>query len=82
MLEKKNREGQVLDNLTIQILKFGRNELKVRMLELFNKVADKSNTRRMGKEVIITIHKKGRKVNVKITEELHYWPQPTSYWQT
>jgi hypothetical protein len=43
-------KSPVLDNLTMQVLKFRGKELKVHMLELFDKVVDKSNTKRMRKE--------------------------------
>jgi geranylgeranyl pyrophosphate synthase len=46
----KNRKSPVLDNLTMQLLKFGGKELKVYMVEVFSKVVDKSHAKRMLKE--------------------------------
>jgi hypothetical protein len=45
----KNRKSCGLDNLPMEMLKFGGNELKIHLLELFNKIIDKNqNATRMG----------------------------------
>jgi len=45
----KNRKSCGLDNLPMELWKFGGNELKIHLLELFNKIIDKkSNATRMG----------------------------------
>jgi hypothetical protein len=36
----KNRKSCGLDNLTMELWKFGGNELKIQVLELFNKIID------------------------------------------
>jgi len=38
----KNRKSCGLDNLPIELWKFGGNELKMHILELFNKIIDKN----------------------------------------
>ena len=78
----KNRKSCRLDNLPMELWKFGGNELKMHTLELFNKIIDKNQMpqeRETG--MVITYIKKEQKTNVKITEELLYCPQPTSYLQ-
>jgi hypothetical protein len=48
-LNAKNRKSCGLDNLPMELWKFGGNELKLHILELFNEIADKkSNAIRMG----------------------------------
>jgi len=50
------------------------------ILELFNNKVDKNQIpQEWETEVVINIHKKGRTVNTKITEELPYCAQPTNY---
>jgi len=45
----KNRKSCGLDNLPMELWKSGGNELKIHLLELFNKIIDKkSNATRMG----------------------------------
>jgi len=45
----KNRKSCGLDNLPMESWTFGGNELKIHLLELFNKIIDKkSNATRMG----------------------------------
>jgi hypothetical protein len=73
----KNRKSPRLDNLPMELFKFGGKDLKVHILELFNNIADKIQIPQEWETGIITnIHKRGQKVNVKITEELHYCLQP------
>jgi hypothetical protein len=76
----KNRKRSGLDNIPMDLWKFGGNELKIQLLELFNKIIDRNQ---MPKEwetrMVINIHKKA---NVKITEELLFCLQPTNYLQT
>jgi len=79
----KNRKSCGLDNLPMELWKFGGNELKIHLLELFNKIIDKN---RMPQEwetgMTINIHKKEQKANGKIIEELLYCLQLTNYLQT
>jgi len=64
----------------MKLWKFGGDELKIHLLELFNKIIDKkSNAKRMGDRNGDKQHKKGQKVNVKIIKELLYCLQLTNY---
>ena len=67
----------------MELWKFGGNELKIHLLELLYKIIDKNQ---MPKEwetgMVINVHKKEQKSNVKITEELPYCLQITNYLQT
>jgi len=66
----------------MELWKFGGNELRIQLLELFNKIIDKNQMpQEWETEMVINIHKKEQKANVKITEELLYCPQPTNYLQ-
>ena len=58
----KNRKSCGLDNLSMQLWKFGGNELKIHLLELFNKIIDKNQTPQEWETgMVINIHKKGTK---------------------
>ena len=60
--------------------KFGGNELKMHILELFNNIIDKNQIPQEWETgMAINIRKKG---NVKTTDELLYCLQATSYLQT
>jgi len=62
----KNRESCGLDSLPMELWKFGRNELKVHLLELFNKIIDKNQMpQEWGTGMVINIHKKGTKSKCK-----------------
>ena len=68
------------------LLEFGRNKLKVHILELFNNMVDKNQIPKAWGTVIHTIvglhiHK-DQKVNARITRELLYCLQHTNYLQT
>jgi len=58
----KNRKSCGLDNLSMELWKFGGNELRIQLLELLNKIVDKNQ---MPQECetgrVINIHKKGTK---------------------
>jgi len=56
----KNRNSCRLDNLPMELWKFGGNELKIHLLELFNN-REKSNATRRVTGMVINIHKKGTK---------------------
>ena len=58
----KNRKRCGLDNLLMELWKFGGNELKIHLLELFNKIIDK-NQMPQGWEtgMVINMHKKRTK---------------------
>ena len=72
-----------LDNLPIELWKFRRNELKIHLLEMLNEIIDKNQMpQERATEMVINIHKKEQKANVKITEELPYCLQLTNYLQT
>ena len=61
---KKNRKSCGLNNLPMELWKFGGNALKMHIQELFNKITDKN---KMPQEwvtgMVINIHKKGTKSN-------------------
>ena len=72
-----------LDTLPMELWKFGGNELKIHLLELFNRIIDKIQlTQEWETGIVINIHKKRKKANVKIIEELLYCLQLTNYLQT
>jgi len=79
----KNRKSCGSYNLPMELWKFGGNELKMHILELFNKITDKNQMPQEWETgMLINIHKREQKANVKITEELLYCLQPTNYLQT
>ena len=81
--QAKNRKSCGLDNLPMELWKFGGNELKIHLLELFNKIIDKNQMpQEWETAMLINTHKKGTKVNVKIIEELLYCLQLTDCLQT
>ena len=58
----KNRKSCGLDNLPMELWKFGGNELKIHLLELFNKIIDKNQIPQEWETgMVINIHKKGTK---------------------
>ena len=58
----QNRKSCGLDNLPMEMWKFGGNELKRHLLELFNKTIDKNQRpQEWEKGMVINIHKKGTK---------------------
>src|SRR5215470_7191404 len=58
----KNRKSPGLDNLPMELFKFGGNDLKVHILELFNNIVDKSQIPQEWETgIVINIHKKGSK---------------------
>ena len=60
-----------------------RKRVKMHILELFNKIIDKNQIPQEWETgMVINIHKKGTKTNVKITEESLFCLQPTNYLQT
>jgi len=76
----KNRKSCGLDNLPMKLWKFGGNELKIHLIELFNKIIDKNQMPQEWKTgMVINIHKKEQKANVKIIEAILYCPQLTNY---
>jgi len=67
----------------MELWKFGGNEVKMHILDLFSKIIDKNQMPQEWETgMVINIHKKGEKANVKIREELLYCLQPTNYLQT
>ena len=59
---QKNRKSCGLDNLPMELWKFGGNELKLHLLELFNKIIDKNQMPQEWETgMVINIHKKGTK---------------------
>jgi len=59
---QKNRKICGLDNLPMELWKFGGNELKMHILELFNKIIDKNQMpQEWERGMVINIHKKGTK---------------------
>ena len=65
----------------MELWKFGRKELRIQLLELFNKITDKNQMPQEWETGMVIYTKKEQKANVKITEELLYCPQPTNYLQ-
>ena len=58
----KNRKSCGLDNLPVELWKFGGTKLKIHLLELFNKIIDKNQMPQEWKtRMVINIHKKGTK---------------------
>ena len=58
----KNRKSCGLDNLPMELWKFGGNELKMQILELFNNIIDKNQMpQEWERGMVINIHKKGTK---------------------
>ena len=58
----KNRKSCGLDNLPMELRKFGGNELKMHILELFNNIIDKNQMPQEWETgMVINIHKKGTK---------------------
>jgi len=58
----KNRKSCGLDNLPMELWKFGGNELKIHLLQLFNKIMDKNQMPQEWETgMVINIHKKGTK---------------------
>jgi len=58
----KNRKSCGLDNLPMELWKFGGNELKIHLLELFNKIIDKNQMPQEWETgMVINLHKKGTK---------------------
>ena len=56
----KNRKSCGLDNLPMELWKFGGNELKIQLLELFNKIIDKNQMPQEWETgMVINIHKRG-----------------------
>jgi len=79
----KNRKSCGLDNLTMELWKFGGTELKIHLLELFNKIIDKNQMPQEWETgMVINIQKREQKANEKIIEELLYCLQLTNYLQT
>ena len=59
---QKNRKSCGLDNLPMELWKFGGNELKIHLLELFNKIIDENPMPQEWETgMVINIHKKGTK---------------------
>jgi hypothetical protein len=57
--QAKNRKSCGLDNLPMELWKFGGNELKKHILELFNKIIEKNQMpQEWETEMVINIHKK------------------------
>ena len=62
----KNRKSCGLDNLPMELWKFGGNELKIQLLEFFNKIIDKNQIPQEWETgMVINIHKKGTKSKCK-----------------
>jgi len=58
----KNRKSCGLDNLPMELWKFGGNELQMLILELFNNITDKNQMPQEWETgMVINIHKKGTK---------------------
>ena len=58
----KNRKSCGLDNLPMELWKFGGNELKMQILELFNNIIDKNQmSQEWERGMVINIYKKGTK---------------------
>ena len=59
---QKNRNSCGLDNLPMELWRFGGNELKIHLLEVFNKIIDKNQMPQEWETgMLINIHKNGTK---------------------
>ena len=64
LIHVKNRKICGLDNLPMELWIFGRNELKINLLELFNKIMGKNQIPQEWETgMVINLHKKGIKIN-------------------
>ena len=60
---QKNRKCSGLDNLSMEMWKFGGSELKTKVLELFNTIIEKNQMpQEWDTGLVINIHKKGRSI--------------------
>jgi len=67
----------------MEMWKFGGNELKIHLLELFKYIVDKNQMpQKWETGMVINIYKKEQKANVKTIKELLCCLQPTNYLQT
>jgi len=79
----KNRKSCGLDNLPLELQKFGGNELKMHILELFSNITDKNQMPQEWETgMVINIHKGGTKSKCENYGELLYCLQLTDYWET
>ena len=79
----KNKKSCRLDNLPMELWKFGGNELKMHILELFSNIISKNQMPQEWETgIVINIHKGEQKASVKITGELLYCLQLTNHLQT
>jgi len=80
---QRNRKSCGLDNLPMELRKFGGNELKMHILELFNNIMNKNQMPQEWETgMVINLHKKEQKANVQTTDELLYCLQAKRYLQT
>ena len=78
----KNRKICGLDNLPIELWKFGGNELKIHLLEMFNIIIDKNQMPQEWETgMVINIHKKGTKRKCENYRGFTFCLQLTNYLQ-
>ena len=66
---QKNRKSYGLGNIPMELWKFGGNELKIHLLDLFNKIIDKNQIPQEWETgMVININKNEQRANVKIIE--------------
>ena len=71
----KNRKSCRLHNLPMELWKFGGNELKILLLELFNKIIDKNQMpQELEPGMVINIHKNGTKSKCENYREITLLP--------
>jgi hypothetical protein len=74
-----NRKAPCIDNINMELWKYGSQKLKIRMLQLFNDIWNAGRTPEEWKiALVVNIFKKGDK-SVKTTEEFHYCQQHMNY---
>ena len=65
-MQKKKQENCGLNNLPMELWKFGGHELRIQLLELLNKIIDKNQMPQEWETgMVINIHKKGTKNKCK-----------------
>jgi hypothetical protein len=71
----KNMKSTRLDNILMDLFKFGRNELKVHILELFNDTVDANQIQQKRETgIIINIYTNGRKSKCKNYRGITFLP--------
>jgi hypothetical protein len=79
----KNSKSPGLDNLPMELFKFGESDIKEHIVELFDNIVDKSQIPQEWETgIVINIHKKGSKSKCENYRGITLLPQPTNCLQT